>query len=160
MGKTSDLVLDDTCEDMVSWRVTCTGTQVKQFIPNVPIGVPSTFTLEVTVKDNNTGKPKWVCWNFGVAQMDPEITLAPKALIHARGECNPCAYFAFRADGCRSGKDCDFCHICTKSQAKAKKKAKAKALKAVQDGKPETKEVIRVLQPSDMGLELVTDKSI
>merc|ERR1712048_407576 len=153
MGKTSDLVLDDTCDDVLSWRVTCTGTQVKQFIPNVPIGVPSTFTLEVTVKDNNSGKPKWVCWNFGVAQMDPQITLSPKALIHAQGECTPCAYFAFRADGCRAGNDCQFCHICTKSQAKSKKKAKAKALKAVQDITSEVKDVAHVLEPSNKGLK-------
>jgi len=28
---------------------------------------------------------------------------------HIAGECQPCAYFAFRADGCRQGDDCEFC---------------------------------------------------
>jgi hypothetical protein len=129
---------DDTSAAEVSWRATCSGTPVKQFIPNLPIDVPATFTLEVTEKQTN-GKPTWIQWDFGVAHAEavPEIylvsqeeELSPMELLHRKGECQPCAYFAFRADGCRQGSDCEFCHLCTKSQAKAKKKMKASKMKA------------------------------
>merc|ERR1719506_2963092 len=60
-----------------------------------------------------------------------ESELTAKELKHRNGECQPCAYFAFRADGCRQGDDCEFCHLCTRSQAKANaKKAKAARMKA------------------------------
>lgn len=128
---------DEKVAGAVSWRVTCTGTQVKQFIPNLPIDACASFKLEVTVKQGSNGRPKWVRWDFQVDSTMPEVYMVQKdmeltvmELKHRRGECQPCAYFAFRADGCRQGPDCEFCHLCTKSQAKAKKKAKAARLKA------------------------------
>ncbi|CAE8624422.1 unnamed protein product, partial [Polarella glacialis] len=42
---------------------------------------------------------------------------------HARGECKPCAYFHHKADGCRMGKDCSFCHMCDRLAVKRNKKA-------------------------------------
>jgi len=45
---------------------------------------------------------------------------------HLLRECRPCAYFYFKADGCRKGHDCEFCHLCDKSEAKRRKKARVK----------------------------------
>jgi len=134
------LGFDDKTEGFICWRVTCTGTQVKQLIPHVPIGVRATFTLEVSVKDGANGRPVWISWRFGVAEMTDNAEFGPKELQHITGQCTPCAYFAFRGDGCRVGDDCEFCHLCTKSQAKAKKKAKAKALAKI-SGEPKVTEV-------------------
>eukprot|EP00929_Paragymnodinium_shiwhaense_P123671 TRINITY_DN977_c0_g1_i1.p2 TRINITY_DN977_c0_g1~~TRINITY_DN977_c0_g1_i1.p2 ORF type:complete len:140 (-),score=31.60 TRINITY_DN977_c0_g1_i1:534-953(-) len=41
-----------------------------------------------------------------------------QAELHAKGECRPCAYFAFKKDGCRMGEDCEFCHLCDRSQVR------------------------------------------
>merc|ERR1719220_1700356 len=48
---------------------------------------------------------------------------------HARGECKPCASFWRKADGCRKGIDCPFCHICNQGSVKKKRKALKKELK-------------------------------
>jgi len=50
-------------------------------------------------------------------------------LTHARGECRPCAYFWRKADGCRKGSDCPFCHICDQDAVKRKKKELKKEFK-------------------------------
>jgi hypothetical protein len=120
----------------VVWRVTCNGTQIKPFLPWLSVGVRKTFTLQVTVQQNQSGKPKWLEWSFGIedevqaefmqdGQEHIDCKVDEKKLQHLRGECTPCAYFAFRPDGCRRGDECPFCHYCTKTQARAKKKAKA-----------------------------------
>jgi hypothetical protein len=125
----------------VTWRVTCSGTQIKPFLALLPVGSHVKFSLEVVVKEGTNGKPKTVSWNFAREQsrrwadiefdeVDAETDV--KKLMHLRGECQPCAYFAFRADGCRND-DCEFCHFCTKTQARAKKKARA--LKAAKEAK-------------------------
>jgi len=124
----------------IVWRATCTGTQLKQFIPGLPIDAQANFALEVTVKDGINGRPMWLCWNFVVdnelsldmagLKSAEDAQLNEKEVMHRRGDCQPCAYFAFRADGCRQGDDCEFCHLCTKSQAKSKKKQRAQRLKA------------------------------
>jgi hypothetical protein len=124
-------------EKKIIWRVTCNGTQVKPLLPWLSVGAQKTFTLQVTVVQNHSGKPKWLEWSFcrtdseaspvGQDQVAEEVDeeIDEKRLKHLRGECQPCAYFAFRSDGCRRGDDCEFCHLCTKTQARAKKKAKA-----------------------------------
>jgi len=126
----------------LTWRVTCIGTQVKKFIPHLPIDALAKFALEVTVKHAGNGRPAWVCWNFGVLATCSNTfstvciedvsadDLTEKELKHRSGDCQPCAYFAFRADGCRAGDSCEFCHLCSKSQAKSKKKAKAARIRA------------------------------
>eukprot|EP00930_Biecheleria_cincta_P021457 TRINITY_DN15901_c0_g2_i3.p1 TRINITY_DN15901_c0_g2~~TRINITY_DN15901_c0_g2_i3.p1 ORF type:complete len:121 (+),score=24.78 TRINITY_DN15901_c0_g2_i3:36-398(+) len=49
---------------------------------------------------------------------------------HDKKECRPCAYFAAKADGCRQGAHCQFCHLCDKGALKAyKKDQKRKARK-------------------------------
>jgi len=50
--------------------------------------------------------------------------------LHFRGECRPCAYFFHKADGCRQGSECTFCHLCPPEAVKAKRKERAKAAKA------------------------------
>eukprot|EP00933_Yihiella_yeosuensis_P031163 TRINITY_DN2471_c0_g1_i1.p1 TRINITY_DN2471_c0_g1~~TRINITY_DN2471_c0_g1_i1.p1 ORF type:complete len:245 (-),score=49.85 TRINITY_DN2471_c0_g1_i1:840-1574(-) len=50
---------------------------------------------------------------------------------HELGKCKPCSYFYFKADGCRRGDDCQFCHICSLDEVKAKKRQSKKELKNV-----------------------------
>ncbi|CAE8593818.1 unnamed protein product [Polarella glacialis] len=38
---------------------------------------------------------------------------------HRLGVCVPCTYFALKADGCRNGDECTWCHICTVDTAKS-----------------------------------------
>jgi len=45
-------------------------------------------------------------------------------MLHERGECNPCAYFHYKEDGCRQGEDCIFCHFCVPGALKLRKKQK------------------------------------
>mmetsp|Transcript_153501 Transcript_153501/g.270910 ORF Transcript_153501/g.270910 Transcript_153501/m.270910 type:complete len:285 (+) Transcript_153501:87-941(+) len=49
--------------------------------------------------------------------------------LHFKGECRPCAYFYQKADGCRWGTECTFCHLCPREAAKAKRKERVKAMK-------------------------------
>lgn len=55
--------------------------------------------------------------------------LTEKHMKHNLKECTPCFYFAFRADGCWKGDDCEFCHVCDKKQCRRREKERAKALK-------------------------------
>jgi len=52
-----------------------------------------------------------------------------KARAHQRGQCRPCAYYFFKADGCRNAADCKFCHICPQGEAKRRKKEKRDQMK-------------------------------
>eukprot|EP00929_Paragymnodinium_shiwhaense_P031074 TRINITY_DN1749_c0_g1_i2.p2 TRINITY_DN1749_c0_g1~~TRINITY_DN1749_c0_g1_i2.p2 ORF type:complete len:134 (-),score=36.72 TRINITY_DN1749_c0_g1_i2:422-823(-) len=52
-----------------------------------------------------------------------------KIEMHLSGECRPCAYFAFKRDGCRMGEDCEFCHLCDRAETRRWKRARAKCLK-------------------------------
>lgn len=53
-----------------------------------------------------------------------------KLEAHQRGDCQPCAYFAYREDGCRQGDDCSYCHLCDRIDIKRKKKDRARCLKS------------------------------
>jgi len=46
---------------------------------------------------------------------------------HWKGTCRPCAYFHNKADSCRRGEDCEFCHICRPEELRRQKRAKKKA---------------------------------
>jgi hypothetical protein len=59
----------------------------------------------------------------------PKRSTPMKFLEHASGECRPCSFFAFRADGCRWGDDCDFCHLCDASSIRKSKRERRKAIK-------------------------------
>merc|ERR1719443_1418513 len=48
---------------------------------------------------------------------------------HQRRECRPCAYYLKKADSCRQGAQCGFCHLCPEGALKARKKERIRALK-------------------------------
>lgn len=51
--------------------------------------------------------------------------------LHGLGECKPCAWF-WKSQGCQNGRDCLHCHLCPKSELKARKKLKNKVRKEVE----------------------------
>eukprot|EP00929_Paragymnodinium_shiwhaense_P109894 TRINITY_DN76497_c0_g1_i1.p1 TRINITY_DN76497_c0_g1~~TRINITY_DN76497_c0_g1_i1.p1 ORF type:complete len:181 (+),score=19.04 TRINITY_DN76497_c0_g1_i1:84-626(+) len=55
-----------------------------------------------------------------------EEHLQRKLTLHLQKECRPCAYFAFKSDGCRQGDSCEYCHLCTRSEIRRWKRAKGK----------------------------------
>jgi hypothetical protein len=50
--------------------------------------------------------------------------------FHEIGECSPCAYFWQKADGCRLGDECKYCHLCDRDAIRRWKKAKKQRKKA------------------------------
>jgi len=52
-----------------------------------------------------------------------EVAKAAMAKAHDNGNCSPCHYFAFKADGCRTGDRCRFCHRCSRDAIMAQKAA-------------------------------------
>lgn len=50
--------------------------------------------------------------------------------MHALGTCSPCAYLYTKADGCRLGPECKFCHMCPADEIKKRKKQKLRDIKA------------------------------
>lgn len=50
--------------------------------------------------------------------------------LHEMGRCKPCAYLYGKADGCRRGSECTFCHACPPDELKNRKKNRLKAVKA------------------------------
>lgn len=55
------------------------------------------------------------------------------AQMHLRHECQPCAYFHAKLDGCRWGADCNYCHLCPSGEIRKRKKQKISKLKALRD---------------------------
>jgi len=51
--------------------------------------------------------------------------------LHRLGECNPCAYFAFKVDGCRKGADCERCHLCSYDEIQYRMRELKKSKKAM-----------------------------
>lgn len=47
-----------------------------------------------------------------------------KLELHQSGNCKPCCFFAFKADGCRHGDDCEYCHFCTRRDIRRWKKSR------------------------------------
>jgi len=48
-------------------------------------------------------------------------------ILHLRGECDPCAFYKQKEDGCRWGSACKFCHLCPPGEMKNRKKEKRRA---------------------------------
>eukprot|EP00933_Yihiella_yeosuensis_P017168 TRINITY_DN1441_c0_g1_i3.p1 TRINITY_DN1441_c0_g1~~TRINITY_DN1441_c0_g1_i3.p1 ORF type:complete len:503 (-),score=117.10 TRINITY_DN1441_c0_g1_i3:472-1902(-) len=48
--------------------------------------------------------------------------------LHASGNCTPCSWF-WKQSGCQNGEDCRHCHLCPKSEVRARKKDKMKQKK-------------------------------
>eukprot|EP00930_Biecheleria_cincta_P055218 TRINITY_DN41565_c0_g1_i1.p1 TRINITY_DN41565_c0_g1~~TRINITY_DN41565_c0_g1_i1.p1 ORF type:complete len:228 (-),score=34.11 TRINITY_DN41565_c0_g1_i1:121-804(-) len=51
---------------------------------------------------------------------------------HAKQTCNPCAYFVKKADGCRKGAECTFCHLCTEEDVRNKRRQLNKLMRRKQ----------------------------
>jgi len=51
--------------------------------------------------------------------------------LHGTGDCKPCAWF-WKSQGCQNGRECLHCHLCPKSEVKAKKKMRARDRKVAQ----------------------------
>jgi len=67
------------------------------------------------------------CWPSAPAVMlhGPfKLKVTPMQEAHFKGTCQPCFYFRFKPDSCRMGKDCEFCHICSREDIQKKKKDK------------------------------------
>jgi len=47
------------------------------------------------------------------------LARAAMAEAHDKGNCKPCLYFTLKADSCRNGDKCEFCHRCTREVIKA-----------------------------------------
>ena len=143
-----DLRLTLECASTDNWRAVATGTQVKPMIPHLPVGTPIRFILESSATaDPDTGKITSVCERFTLAEShaivlpdirfqntDTMVFRNANEVRHQSGECQPCAYFAFKQGGCSKGEDCPYCHLCTKSQARIRRRAKASQGKLL--GKP------------------------
>jgi len=53
----------------------------------------------------------------------------PGGTLHDTGNCNPCAWY-WKARGCASGVDCDYCHLCPEGELKRRKKLKIAEIKS------------------------------
>jgi hypothetical protein len=58
------------------------------------------------------------------------------SIDHDRGNCKPCAWF-WKPSGCQNGNDCNYCHVCSKGELKARKKTKQATMRTSPIG-PET----------------------
>mmetsp|Transcript_146385 Transcript_146385/g.272600 ORF Transcript_146385/g.272600 Transcript_146385/m.272600 type:complete len:360 (-) Transcript_146385:198-1277(-) len=45
------------------------------------------------------------------------------SVLHANGKCRPCAWF-WKPSGCKNGWECNYCHVCSEGELKARKKSK------------------------------------
>jgi len=117
---------DTTRPDQVAGKITKFGS---------PRGLPQKNTfIHFDEPDSPIDSDRMVARQScpGTVQTLPSLRttrLRQKRMEHLRGECVPCAFFAFKDDGCRMGDDCEFCHLCDRKEIKKKRKMKAKALK-------------------------------
>ncbi|CAE8733929.1 unnamed protein product, partial [Polarella glacialis] len=58
-----------------------------------------------------------------VGQQQQQQHQQQKLQAHQRGQCRPCSFQSARADSCRLGDDCQFCHLCTYEDFMQKKNA-------------------------------------
>mmetsp|Transcript_59891 Transcript_59891/g.140081 ORF Transcript_59891/g.140081 Transcript_59891/m.140081 type:complete len:166 (-) Transcript_59891:120-617(-) len=49
-------------------------------------------------------------------------TASEKLRLHKAGQCHPCVAFAYRPGGCYKGDSCTHCHLCTATEATARRK--------------------------------------
>ncbi|CAE7676710.1 unnamed protein product [Symbiodinium sp. CCMP2456] len=45
-----------------------------------------------------------------------------KLQLHKAGQCHPCVAFAYRSGGCYKGDSCTHCHLCTATEATARRR--------------------------------------
>merc|ERR1711957_290814 len=63
-----------------------------------------------------------------VAELSGSVS-TPGSVEHGTGTCNPCAWY-WKAGGCASGVQCDYCHLCPEGEQKRRKKIKIAELKS------------------------------
>eukprot|EP00931_Biecheleriopsis_adriatica_P078999 TRINITY_DN52415_c0_g1_i1.p1 TRINITY_DN52415_c0_g1~~TRINITY_DN52415_c0_g1_i1.p1 ORF type:complete len:170 (+),score=47.81 TRINITY_DN52415_c0_g1_i1:91-600(+) len=64
-----------------------------------------------------------VCTTARTSGAATPTSMEDKIAEHRLGTCKPCGYLYFKADGCRMGDACEFCHLCTEEDAKEKKRS-------------------------------------
>ena len=81
-------------------------------------GEPTMEDLACPDDECEDGEQDW-------AQSREEVAAARAAMkrAHYAGCCKPCQYFAFKADSCRKGDSCLFCHLCTREEVQARRRA-------------------------------------
>lgn len=50
--------------------------------------------------------------------------------VHGSVQCQPCAYYWYKADGCRNAESCKFCHVCPYGEIQKRKKERRAMKKA------------------------------
>lgn len=58
----------------------------------------------------------------------PPNTPSHGSALHTSGNCRPCAWF-WKSTGCQNARDCNYCHVCTDGELKARKKNKQIAMR-------------------------------
>mmetsp|Transcript_97788 Transcript_97788/g.174222 ORF Transcript_97788/g.174222 Transcript_97788/m.174222 type:complete len:108 (+) Transcript_97788:2-325(+) len=91
------------------------------------------FSPEIS-REQDAGSPEgrigYVEWAEQDLQ-DVDMASPEQIELHRVNRCVPCGYYKFRADGCRMGWDCAFCHLCdvSEEQALVRRKRYQKVLK-------------------------------
>merc|ERR1712032_660448 len=66
---------------------------------------------------------------FDVPMTSEPIFPCLGSVQHSAGKCSPCGWF-WKPSGCRNGRECNYCHLCTRDEIKQRRRMKAFALRA------------------------------
>jgi len=78
-------------------------------------------------QSHNASQPEFMSASIGAAR---DSTMSPAGVSavptsgssrHRQGTCKPCA-FAFKPEGCQSGAECKFCHLCPPGEKQRRKR--------------------------------------
>jgi hypothetical protein len=69
--------------------------------------------------ESELGKQDVKVW---ASREEREVARREMIYLHKQGVCRPCLYFAFKADSCRNGDDCEFCHLCAREDVAWRRK--------------------------------------
>mmetsp|Transcript_24930 Transcript_24930/g.54202 ORF Transcript_24930/g.54202 Transcript_24930/m.54202 type:complete len:253 (-) Transcript_24930:235-993(-) len=101
-----------------------------------PVQVKNTFihvelphTSSRSVIGSVTLPQKWVTAPAIVQERTFRTMQAALEQAHNEGRCKPCAYYYYKADGCRMGSQCQFCHLCTRGEIRRRKKERTRLLR-------------------------------
>eukprot|EP00930_Biecheleria_cincta_P098826 TRINITY_DN90477_c0_g1_i1.p1 TRINITY_DN90477_c0_g1~~TRINITY_DN90477_c0_g1_i1.p1 ORF type:complete len:229 (-),score=36.02 TRINITY_DN90477_c0_g1_i1:115-768(-) len=109
-------------EDLFLGKIAASELQIK----NTFLHVPEKSSLTVSTEDAGG----WQSAPGVLIEKSWRTKFPAMEAAHNRGECKPCAYFLYKADGCRNSDNCPYCHLCTRGEIKRRKKKKIKAIKA------------------------------
>lgn len=91
-------------------------------------------TCSSTEQEPATSLTAGHAWELQHSDRSPLDPIAPPntpsygSTRHGEGSCKPCAWF-WKPIGCKSGKDCTYCHLCTDGELKTRKKSKQVAMR-------------------------------